>query len=236
MRNSLAAFLGILFLTSCTTVPTKTETTLSYRQQLDIYKDMKIRLYKVSAPLKILGADICPASQNSDGILAHSLIDYPVRMRPIAEGYWGLTESPEQLYNSHLRGDACTGTILLGYENYPRAYTDGDSIFITPSLLDEVNDLSLALIIAHELAHIALGHMDEEPSENLEREADRFAVFMLARAGLDYRAATTQDAASKKPHTQENPTYTDTKKRAQHFRITVLEVETLQASGGKLIP
>jgi len=225
-----------MFLASCTTIPENTEATLSYRQQIDIYKDMKTRLYKVSRPLKIYGANICPSHQNDNGILTHSIFDYPERMRSVAQSYWGLTENSTQLYSSRLHGDACTGALFLSYEKQARAHTDGQNIFITPSLLGEVDDLSLALIIAHELAHIALGHVSKEPSESLEREADRFAVFMLARADLDYRKAITQDAAHKKPHAQENLTDTDTKNRAEHFRKVVLEIEALQVSGEKLIP
>lgn len=236
MRSSFAVIFALMFLASCTTIPAKTEATLSYRQKLDIYKDMKIRIYKVARPLKIHGADICPSSQYSDGILAHSLFDYPERMRSVAQSYWGLAENSTRLYSSRLRGDACAGALLLSFEKQPRAHTDGQNIFITPSLLDEVDDLSLALIIAHELAHIALGHADKEPSEELEREADRFAVFMLARTDLDYRTAITQDAAHKRPHAQKNLTDTDTKNRAEHFRKVVLEIEALQVSGKGLVP
>lgn len=231
MRNSLAAILGILLLASCASTPKS----LTFRQQLDIYKDMKIRLYKVASPIKISSAEICPSATFYNGILAHNLSDYPQLMRPVAQFNWGLTYENAWLYSVRFQDAACTGTLELSYNKEPNAWTDGEDIFVTPSLLNKIDDLSLSLIIAHELAHIALNHADKEPSEKLEREADRFALFMLARTKLDYRKAALQDAASIPPH-RDGQEYLDASKRANYFREVIVEIGKLEATGKALVP
>lgn len=68
-------------------------------------------------------------------------------------------------------------------------------------------DDELALVIAHEMAHVFLGHHQRLKREgistglfggfgangrklrDMEREADRFSIFMVARANYDYRIA-----------------------------------------------
>ncbi len=231
MRNNLVIFFGALLLASCASTPQS----LTFRQQLDIYKDMKIRLYRVASPIKVSSAEICPSATFYNGILAHNLSDYPQLMRPVAQFNWGLTYENAWLYSVRFQDAACTGTLELSYNKEPNAWTDGEGIFVTPSLLNKVDDLSLALIIAHELAHIALNHADKEPSEKLEREADRFALFMLARADLDYRKAALQDTASKPPD-KGGQKYLDTRNREVYFREVIAEIDKLKKEGKALVP
>jgi len=225
--------LALVLLAGCATTPEP----LSYRQQLDIYKDMKIRLYQAAAPIKNAAASKCPKTGIDTGVLTHRLSDYPQNMREVAQSYWGLKDDDTVLFETEPSDvPNCTALLILDYGEIPNAHTDGVSIFITPALLNQIDDLSLALIIAHELGHIAHGHLGAEPSEGLERQADRFALLMLARAGLDYKKAAAQDAASKPPHISGGQPYLDTTKRADYFRKVVTEIEKLQADGNALVP
>ena len=232
MRSSSAIALGAALLFGCTSTPEP----LTYREQLDVYKDMKIRLYKVGTPVQKSGAKICAKTKITDGIQNHDLSDYPEDMHEVANSYWDLTEEQTKLSALPINGSICAGTLVLSYEKKLNAWTDGDDIFITANLLKEVNDLALALIIAHELGHITHGDIWKEPSEELEQKADRFALFMLTRAGLDYKKAALQDVASRQPHSSNIPTVTDTKSRAEHFRNVVAEIEKLEAASKALIP
>lgn len=237
MRNSLAGIFVALLLIGCAGTPPQTLTSRTYREQLTVYKDMKIRLYKVAAPIKKSSVNLCSNVSVDSGIVTHRLSDYPEKMRDVAQSYWGLTDNEMVIYrNPSGKNLTCQTPLILDYDTAPNAYTDGQSIFVSPSLLNKVDDLSLALIIAHELGHIALKHVDKEPSEALERAADRFALFMLARAGIDYRKAALQDVASRQPHISEAQVYADTAKRAKYFREVVAEIEALQADGKPLVP
>ncbi len=233
MGNNLAILLAGLLLMACASTPQS----LTYREQLDIYKDMKIRLYQVGIPIKLAGVGVCSKTRIDKGVLYHKLRDYPEKLRPVAQSYWGLGADDTILYegqSGHV--SACQAPLVLDYDTIPNAYTDGDNIFVTSGLLNEIDDLALSLIIAHELAHIALKHVDKEPSETLEREADRMALFILARAKLDYRKAALQDVASKPPHIYAGQKYLDTSKRADHFRGVIGEIEKLEEEGKALVP
>lgn len=88
------------------------------------------------------------------------------------------------------------------------AKADGTHLSVTTGLMDYVaNDDELALVIAHEMAHNALGHRarfeaqgvrrglfggygaDAVKVREAERAADRFGYFLMARAGFDPRIA-----------------------------------------------
>jgi Peptidase family M48 len=233
MRNSLMGLVALVLLQACANAPKP----LTYRQQLDIYKDMKTRLYKVAAPIKIASVSECPNTGVDNGILTHRLSDYPEYMRDTAHNYWGLEDEDTVLYETQTdNSSSCYVPLVLDYSNISNAHTDGENIFIAPALLDAVDDLTLALIISHELAHIALDHINDEPSEELERAADRFALFMLARAGLDYKKAALQGTASQSPHMPRGQTNLAATPRADYYRAIVAEIETLQANGKALVP
>ncbi len=133
--------------------------------------------------------------------------------------------------------------ILLKQDRKPNASTDGRAVYITSGLMNRVNDLALALIIAHELGHISLNHYcSQNPTIQLEQEADRYAVFLLARAGLDYEGAVKLSAATQAPHTS-NGSYSTSEanrkanleaKRAENFRAVIVEIEALKTSGTPL--
>ena len=88
------------------------------------------------------------------------------------------------------------------------ARADGLHLSITTALVDYVaDDNELALVIAHEMAHNALGHRAQFEAQGVrrglfgsyganavkvleaERAADRLAYFLMARAGFDPRVA-----------------------------------------------
>ena len=80
----------------------------------------------------------------------------------------------------------CGYPAQLFYSEAVNAHTNGEEIWVTSELLRQVeSDTSLALIIAHELAHATQGHMNLEPTKALELDADRLSLTYLARAGYD---------------------------------------------------
>jgi len=65
-------------------------------------------------------------------------------------------------------------------------HSDLDTVFVTSGLLDTIaDDVNLALIIAHELGHVIKGHRPEDGGKPVELLADRLALVLMVRAGLD---------------------------------------------------
>lgn len=78
-------------------------------------------------------------------------------------------------------------------------HTDGREVLITSALMRAVpDDTNLALIVAHEMAHVIAGHNLQ--SQAIELEADRMALVLLARAGYDVEAAVAYWAEAVHPH------------------------------------
>mgnify|MGYP000321347581 CR=1 FL=1 len=204
MRRSIIIIWAVILVAACTTAENKMPTSLSYRQQLDGYKDMKIRLFQVGHQVRQAVPVACPVMKKDTGVLTHQLSDYPPRMRTVAAGAWGLDDTPTPMFDMPVDdGKICAVPMTLTYNPNEDAYTDGQSVFISPHLMntvDDEDDVALALVLAHELAHIALNHGDKPQSEALERQADRLALFTLARANLNYRKAITQFAATRQPN------------------------------------
>ena len=132
--------------------------------------------------------------------------------------------------------------IFLTQDDRANASTDGEAVYITTGLISRIGDLALALVVAHELGHISLGHISlghywsADPPKRLEQEADRYGLFLLARAGLDYQGAAQLPAVAQSPHKSELAPSADEAKRAEHFRSIIAEIETLKARGAPLIP
>lgn len=107
----------------------------------------------------------------------------------------------------------CTADMVLTRSSRVNAWSNGSTIFIEGGLERLLSsDDELAWAIAHEAAHIFLGHTeaghDRERRENatrsiMEREADRLSVRFMLRAGYAPEAATTAQprlaAASRGP-------------------------------------
>lgn len=121
--------------------------------------------------------------------------------RQFYEGVSRLEFSLGQVSMKILRGDEaitvkvlpeklCGYAVELLVADYINAYTDGEGIWLTTELVNATeDDLSLALILAHELAHATEGHMFKNPTKALEVEADFIGMQYLLRAGLDGEAA-----------------------------------------------
>ena len=84
----------------------------------------------------------------------------------------------------------CGYAVEILVADFVNAYTDGEGIWLTTELLNATkDDLSLALIIAHELAHATQGHMFKQPTKALEVEADFIGMQYLLAAGYDGETA-----------------------------------------------
>jgi Zn-dependent protease with chaperone function len=108
---------------------------------------------------------------------------------------------------------ACKHPVVLVQSNLVNAFADGAKIVITTGMLDfTTNDSELAVVVAHEMAHNALGHADDirlrtildalftaharasdqlaaasefSFSKEFEAEADYVGMFIASRAGYD---------------------------------------------------
>ena len=236
----------------------------SFEDVLREYRQMNDRLDRVSAPIRLSNAALCTETFRDPGFQAHSLEDYPERMRGVAQALLGL--EPNAIYVRSVRrgspaekadiqpgdrilrlnGRAVPGgptmtrfysalsrgafagretrltlrtpdgqeyeTILQSQTacDYPtrvifsqeiNGHTDGQEVYITSELMRGVpDDVNLALITAHEMAHAIAGHMNQAPTKALELEADRMALVLMERAGYDIDAAITYWADAAHPH------------------------------------
>ena len=103
---------------------------------------------------------------------------------------------------------ACLSQVQLLPSPVVHAKADGTHLSVTTGLIDYVaNDDELALVIAHEMAHNALGHRAQFEAQGVrrglfggygadavkvreaERAADRLGYFLMARAGFNPRVA-----------------------------------------------
>ena len=80
------------------------------------------------------------------------------------------------------------------FDEYVNGHTDGRAVWITSELMRTVeDDVNLALIVAHEMAHAMASHLELNPSDEarkvLELQADSMALVMLSRAGFDIERA-----------------------------------------------
>ena len=99
------------------------------------------------------------------------------------------------------------------------------------------DDVNLALIVAHEMAHAMAGHIEETPTRELELEADRMALVLMERAGYDIEAAISYWADAVHPHrnlqdsSDSHPAITE---RYENFRQEQARVNELKRAGKEL--
>ena len=112
-------------------------------------------------------------------------------------------------------------------------HTDGEQIIITSELMKTVpDDINLALIIAHEMAHAISGHQRKE--KPLELKADRMALVLMSRAGYDIDSAIRYWGEAAHPHqgyqetSKTHPTITE---RYENFRREQARIEKLKTAG-----
>ena len=87
----------------------------------------------------------------------------------------------------------CGYKVQLFFADFVNAYTDGEEIWVTTELVEQIgSEEGLAMIIAHELAHATEGHIFETPVRQFELDADRLSMIYILRAGYDGELALAQ--------------------------------------------
>lgn len=115
-------------------------------------------------------------------------------------------------------------------------HTDGEQVIITSELMKTVpDDVNLALIIAHEMAHAIKGHQRKEKA--LELKADRMALVLMTRAGYDIDRAITYWKDAAHPHAEfqkSSKTHPSINERYENFRQEQRRIEALQKNNKKI--
>ena len=128
----------------------------------------------------------------------------------------------------------CGYPVNVFFSERINGHTDGAEVWITSELMRTVpDDVNLALIVAHEMAHAIAGHVEVEPHKRLELEADRMALIMLERAGFDIDAAIDYWAGAQHPHDGPNmsQTHPSIRERLTHFNAVREFIRERQADG-----
>ncbi len=148
--------------------------------------------------------------------------------------------SPQgQDYETRLQPEtACDYPTRVFYSQAINGHTDGREVYITSELMRVVpDDVNLALIVAHEMAHAMAGHIEENPTRELELEADRMALVLMDRAGYDIEAAISYWADAAHPHrklqdnSESHPAITE---RYENFRQEQARLNDLKRAGKEL--
>ncbi len=96
---------------------------------------------------------------------------------------------------------ACNIPAKVIFSEEINGHTDGQDVLITSALMLAVpDDTNLALVIAHEMAHVIAGHVGQLPTQDMELQADRMALVLMARAGYDIDAAVAYWEQADHPH------------------------------------
>jgi len=115
-------------------------------------------------------------------------------------------------------------------------HTDGEQIIITSELMKTVpDDVNLALIIAHEMAHAIKGHQHKEKA--LELRADSMALILMTRAGYDIDRAISYWRDAVHPHADyqsTSMTHPSITERYENFRKEQARIIKLKAAGKAL--
>ena len=109
--------------------------------------------------------------------------------------------------------DACAADVALVNNQKSNAHAGGYFVFIDEGLEELLrDDAELAFVVAHEIAHIILGHSapgkenelnDKNIRASMEQAADALGIRLMVRAGYDPAAATT--AIKKMDHANRGP-------------------------------
>lgn len=132
----------------------------------------------------------------------------------------------------------CDIPVKLIFSEEINGFTDGREVFITSALMRSVpDDTNLALVIAHEMAHVIADHAEQTPTQSLELEADRMALVLLARAGYDIEAAVNFWKNAAHPHeggdTKES-SHPTTQARYENFKkelARIRKIDTIKTLG-----
>lgn len=143
-------------------------------------------------------------------------------------------KTPEgQDYVARIRPDtACDIPAKVVFSDVVNGHTDGDDVLITSALMTAVpDDTNLALVIAHEMGHVIAEHMNLPPAQDLELEADRMALVLLARSGYDIDAAVSYWQRAAHPHEggpQWESSHPTTQARYKNFRDELDRIKKVQ--------
>lgn len=140
-----------------------------------------------------------PLRDSAFAMLAEHPSETPLRLTIVRSGTERVLTLPYQ--------PQCRALVEVVAESGTVARSDGRVIQLSLGLVREIDDMQLAVIFAHELAHSVLRHRDRLESEGVNKglagefgrdrqlnaeaeiEADRLSVHLLANAGLDPHAA-----------------------------------------------
>ena len=96
---------------------------------------------------------------------------------------------------------ACVAPTFVINSERSNASTDGREIELSTTLVSQVGDDSaLALIIAHEMAHVLRGHSSLDPSWDMELQADADALTLMRNAGFDVEGTVAAWEAGVEAH------------------------------------
>lgn len=122
------------------------------------------------------------------------------------------------------------------FHDKANGHTDGEQIIITSELMKTIpDDVNLALIIAHEMAHAIEGHQRKEKA--LELKADRMALILMSRADYDIDRAISYWREAVHPHADyqsSSKTHPSISERYENFRKEQSRIKKLEAAGKTL--
>ncbi len=149
-------------------------------------------------------------------------------------------------------GDMCRPPIMLANGNGLNAYANGDGVTVSRPLVDLAHTQDqLALVLAHEMAHLLLGHtrrgsggtaaisLDRGSARDDERAADRLGLYLLAHAGYQPREAIKlwQTLGAARPTLMaDGKMHPGIAERHRAMLQICLEIEAKQRAGRPLIP
>jgi len=123
----------------------------------------------------------------------------------------------------------CGYPAIVFFSEDVNGHTDGEAVWITSELMRQTpDDNSLALVVAHEMAHAIAGHLDRAPTQALELEADRMALVLMARAGFDISRAIAFWKDSPHPHADlqdRSDTHPTIAQRLDNFQVANQYIE-----------
>lgn len=139
-----------------------------------------------------------------------------------------------------LRGiPACAARFELATDR-SGARASGERVIVTRTIYDQIggDPEMVAAIVAHELAHVVLGHrhLKRMPVKTQEVEADRLSVWLLFNAGYDPQAAVRFQQSWGKAHDKgllSAPDHNRWKKRASQMTAEITALEHAIGSDGK---
>ncbi|WP_418152393.1 M48 family metalloprotease [Litorimonas sp. RW-G-Af-16] len=133
---------------------------------------------------------------------------------------------------------ACDIPVNVIFSDTVNGHTDGEQVLMTSALMRTVpDDVNLALIVAHEMAHVIAGHQGLPPSQAIELEADRMALVLMTQAGyeIDDAIAYWQAAAHPLRERQDNSSsHPSIKARLDNFNAERKRIRQLQKTNTPL--